>query len=85
MPRMLMPRLHFNEEVGRVIKSHRLQRGRTQLDVAKEIGLSTSSYAAIEEGKGCNLHIAAKLAEAFDVTLDDIAPVSAMIVPDLTG
>lgn len=55
------------------IKDIRLKRGLSQVDVAKKIGISRSSYIALEQGKrDLSLAEAQKISDFFGVALKDI-------------
>lgn len=68
-------------QYARYIKEQREKRGFSHDEVAKLIGVSRSSYFAIERGdKKLKLEEAAKLAKIFGITLDDLMAAS---TPDL--
>lgn len=55
------------------IKSLRLQRGLTQLEMAERLGISRSSYVAFEQGsRELTLNEAKELSTAFGVSLEEI-------------
>lgn len=58
------------------LKNLRQERGMTQQQVAKKMGLSTSYYSFIETGfrqKKMDIVVIAKLAEVFDISIQEIA------------
>src|SRR3989344_7542972 len=55
------------------IKSLRLERGFSQLEIAKKLGISRSSYIAFEQGKrDLALKEADELSSIFDISITDI-------------
>ena len=55
------------------IKSLRVERGFSQLEIAKKLGISRSSYIAFEQGKrDLALSEASQLGEIFEISLEDI-------------
>ena len=55
------------------IKSLRLERGFSQLEIAKKLGISRSSYLAFEQGKReLALAEASEIAKIFQISLEDI-------------
>ena len=55
------------------IKSLRVQRGFSQLEIAEKLGISRSSYIAFEQGnRELTLTEAGELSKIFDISLDDI-------------
>lgn len=54
------------------IKENRARLGITQATLAKKIGLSRPTMGKIENGHTPNLLIALKLAEAFEVSIDEL-------------
>lgn len=56
-----------------LIKSLRAERGFSQLEIAEKLGISRSSYIALEQGKrGLTLGEANELSKVFEVSLEDI-------------
>ncbi len=43
--------------------------------LAQRTGLSKSQLSKIEDGQACPLHVLVALADAYDVTLDELVPV----------
>lgn len=55
------------------IKGFRIQRGFSQLEIAEKLGISRSSYIAVEQGKReLTLSEAQKLADLYGITLKDM-------------
>ena len=62
--------------VGMRLKSLRRERGETQADVARVIGISPQQYQKYEDGSSrCSLPKLLSLADHFGVSADDIIPV----------
>lgn len=69
-------RLHFYELVGAAIRSAREAEGHTQASLARELRMSQSALAHIEQGtQPCPLYTLALVAEVFDLSLDELVPV----------
>jgi len=63
------------EEMGNKLIELRSQKGWTQKEVAKKIGISRQYYGFIETGqrqKRPNLFLAKKIAEIFETSVDEI-------------
>jgi transcriptional regulator with XRE-family HTH domain len=57
----------------KLIKSLRLEKGLSQEEISQRLGLSRSSYIAFEKGKNeLNLSQAAKIADIFGITLEQV-------------
>lgn len=69
---------HFYLVIGDAINAHRKERGMTITGLAKEAGCSQQTLDNAIGGMGCSLYLAASLATALDVTLDDLVPLAAM-------
>ncbi len=54
------------------IKEEREKRGMTQMALAVAAGLHPGHVSRIENGSGCELKTARKLADALEVTLDEL-------------
>jgi len=60
-------------EYYKLIKSLRLEKGLSQEEISQRLGLSRSSYIAFEKGKNeLNLSQAAKIADIFGITLEQV-------------
>ena len=69
-------RLRFYEAVGEQLRTRREATGKTRAATALLVGLTTTHLERIEAGlSDCPLHIVARLAEEWDCTIDDLAPV----------
>ena len=56
---------------AQILKTLRTERGISQLELAKKLGVSRPSYIAIEQGKrGLTLAEAQKIADLFGITLE---------------
>lgn len=56
-----------------IIAQKRKEKGMTQEELAKAVGVSRGMIAMVERGtKQVNLRLAKKLAEIFDCTVDDL-------------
>lgn len=71
---------HFNSVVGRTVAKLREERGISQRHLAEEIGLSHQSVTAIESGRSVPAFTLARIAEALDVTLDELVPIDALMM-----
>ena len=73
-------RVVSNETIGRRLKTLREERGLTQVELAKKLGMRQSNISAIETGvRGATLHQIIRFARALEVStdrilLDDKAP-----------
>jgi transcriptional regulator with XRE-family HTH domain len=71
----------FSASVGERIRVARQQKGWTQVELAAAAALSSNYVARLERGElGASLFVAAKLAEALDVTLDVLVPSQGALV-----
>ncbi len=61
--------------VGARIACYREEAGLSQAQLGERIGVSKAQLGKIEDGQGCPLHVLVALADAYDVTLDDLVPV----------
>lgn len=59
-------------EIGNKLKTRRLQKGLTQLALAKKIGVSESYICQIEKGKMVSIKKLEKLAHALDCQARDL-------------
>lgn len=65
----------FNREVGLLLQAARKRSGRTQEDVALELGIGRASYANIEAGRQrISVDVLWKAAVLFGVSLDALVP-----------
>src|SRR3990167_8951462 len=65
------------------IKSLRMERGFSQLEIAKKMGISRSSYIAFEQGRReLSLAEASELGRIFQISLEDIQ-VGKISVPEI--
>ena len=63
----------MSKEIFKIIKKMRIARGFSQLEIAKKLGVSRTSYIAIEQGKRkLSLAEAQKIADIFGITLEEI-------------
>jgi len=72
---------HFNSVVGRMVAALRRERGMPQRELAEQIGVSHQTVTAIESGRSVPAYTLARIAEALDVTLDELVPLDAMSIP----
>ncbi len=77
-PRRYDPlRVRFYDAAGVCIRQARLAAGWTQKALADAVGTSNTQIALIEQGTSeCPFHMAARIADALDLTCDDLAPVT---------
>lgn len=68
---------HFYSMVGERICATREAQGLTAAELGRRAKLASSTVQNAEVGTSCSLLVLAKLAEALDVTLDDLVPVEA--------
>jgi transcriptional regulator with XRE-family HTH domain len=68
-------RIALYTAVGRELQRRREAAGITLADLAKRTGASTSQLSNAENGGPCPLWMLVAIAEAYDVTLDDLVPV----------
>lgn len=61
-------------ELGRRIKVRRGERGRSQLSLAKAVGISRETMNRIENGSGCQASVLALIARELDVAVGDLLP-----------
>lgn len=71
------------EEIGQLVKFHRMKQGRTQSDLARESGVSQEFISKLENGRGGNLQtfltvmnelkLQIKLDEIERIDTDDLA------------
>ncbi len=70
-------RVRFYDDAGRCIREARMAAGWTQKALAEAVGTSNTQIALIEQGTAeCPFHVAARIADALDLTTDDFAPVT---------
>jgi DNA-binding XRE family transcriptional regulator len=63
----------MSKEIYKIIRKMRIERDLSQLEIAKKLGVSRTSYIAIEQGKReLSLVEAQKIAAIFGITLDEI-------------
>lgn len=73
MPRPPKYELFSKEQAGRRIRVLRKERGLTQTELAKALGIDQSNVSSIERGaRGLTVHQALKLARALGVSTDEI-------------
>lgn len=70
---------HFYDRVGKAIRQARADAQLDQQELARRIGVSASTLGNAEEGHTCSLIMAARIAEALDVTLDALVPLEAIV------
>lgn len=68
----------FHRVVGERIHQIRDEQGLGRTELAKRCGFNESTIVNAETGASCSLYVLAKLAEALDVTLDDLVPIDAL-------
>ena len=61
-----------NEVYGKLLKEKRLASGKTQAEVAKEIGVLESAYQRYEHGRIPTVITACKIAKAIKATVEEI-------------
>jgi transcriptional regulator with XRE-family HTH domain len=67
----------FYEAAGRCIRQARGAAGWTQAALSRVVGIAQSQLALIEQGTAeCPFYVAARIADALDMTCDDFAPVT---------
>lgn len=70
-------RIVFYDTAGRCIRAAREAAGWTQTALGHAVGISQSQIGLIEQGTAeCPFHIAARIADALDLTCDDFAPIT---------
>jgi transcriptional regulator with XRE-family HTH domain len=64
------------KKIGKMIRGVRLQKGMTQLEVAKKAGMGTNRYAIIEQGnaKNMTMNTFGKIVKALGAKGKDILP-----------
>jgi len=63
----------MSKEIYKIIRKMRLERGFSQLEIAKKLGISRTSYIAIEQGKReLTLAEARSIADIFGIGLEEI-------------
>lgn len=68
--------MRFYDESARAIRAARDASGLSQRVLAAQIGVTPSMLQSIENGNTpCSLYVAARIAEALDLTVDAFAPV----------
>ncbi len=71
-------RIAFNAKVGVTLKAARMKSGASLRVLAGRVGVSSGTLDRIEEGiTPCPLYVLAQIAEALDVTLDELVPTEA--------
>ncbi len=70
---------HFYDKVGRAIQQARSDARLDRSELARRLGVSSSTLENAEEGYMCSLILAARIAEALDVTLDALVPLEAAV------
>lgn len=70
-------RQHFQAVVGDKIRAERHKADKSLAAVALETGLSMSTVESAEEGLGVSAFALALIAEALDVSLDELVPTEA--------
>lgn len=73
-------KIHFDARIGALLKQRRLDCKKTISQVANEAGIAKGTLAALEDGRGGSFYVFALLAEVYDCTLDDLAPIDALKV-----
>jgi transcriptional regulator with XRE-family HTH domain len=64
----------FASNVGERIRTARMQKGWTQVQLAEAAGLSSNYVARLERGElGASLYVALRLADALSITLNGLA------------
>jgi len=72
-------RIAFNAHVGDRIKATRMASGASLRVMAEALGISSGTLNRIEDGiTPCPLYVLAQIAEALDVTLDELVPTEAL-------
>lgn len=71
---------HFYVTIGRTIRAARESRNMSQKTLAMRAKLSVSTIDKAETDN-CSLFVLAHIAEALDVTLDELCPIAAMMPP----
>ena len=63
-------------KIGKILRDIRLQKGMTQIEVAKKAGMGTNRYAIIERGdaKNMTMNTFEKVVKALGVKSKDILP-----------
>jgi transcriptional regulator with XRE-family HTH domain len=64
------------KKIGKILRDVRIQKGMTQLEVAKKAGMGTNRYAIIEQGnaKNMTMNTFEKIVKALGVKGKDILP-----------
>lgn len=63
----------MSTKYGVFLKRLRIEKGVSQEEIAKEIGISRTSYISVEQGKKeLSLTEASKIARVFDITIDEL-------------
>lgn len=70
-------KLQFYRVVGERVRALREREKLSQSRLADMIKLNGSTINNVEIGATCSLYVLALLAEAFDVTLDELVPIDA--------
>lgn len=68
----------FYRIVGDTLRARRKDEGWTVSDLATAARLAESTIENAERGQSCSLLVLARLADAFDTTLDELVPVEAL-------
>jgi transcriptional regulator with XRE-family HTH domain len=69
-------RIHHTEKVARALRKLRRERGMSVTDLAAKISMGASALSKIEGGTAAlSFHMAERVAEVLDCTLDDLSPV----------
>lgn len=70
----------FHARVGESIRAARLEAGKSVRVFAELVGISANTLERIEDGiTPCPLYVLAQIAEALDVTLDELVPTEALV------
>ena len=65
----------FHTGVGELIRQNREDRGLSVRELAAKCGVSHSTVSNAEIGQACSFLTAVRIAEALELTVDDLAPV----------
>lgn len=68
----------FYVVVGEAIRAARMHAGMSISMLSKACGLNQNTLGHIEDGSTCSLFIIAKVAEALDMTIDELVPLEAL-------
>ena len=71
-------RVFFDARVGERMKEKRKECGLTMVEAEREVGVSKSSIEKAENGQGCSIYLLARMAHAYDCTLDELVPIDAL-------